>query len=293
MTLSLSLSLCGLLAIVRCNDLRRWSQIKLIAILLAGFVPGLSVAAGYVPSQSEVIVLKSIMDDDIDNFLQGRQTYAGNVLNVAVITVTADEIARAYRKGRSIGNRQFSRKYVLLSGVVASRREDESGSLMVMFDAANGFQIHAQLEPIAAARARLLEDGGKVTLGCLLSKAVKGDVHFVNCTFGGDLGKMVWTKLRTYLSDFYAGERAANITIPTLAINIALYAQVLPLDSGCPDDKEKCDAAFAAVRSFDEDPQLLAGVIRRFQDAGLDLRDFEKLHKRELAKVKPLEESVR
>ncbi|AOL08799.1 hypothetical protein WI95_32715 [Burkholderia contaminans] len=122
---------------------------------------------------------------------------------------------------------------------------------------------------------------------------MKVGVHFVNCRFGDDLGKIVWGKLRTYLFDFYEGKRAANITIAALAINIALYAQVLPLDSGCPDNKERCDAAFQSVRSFDEYPQLLASVIKRFQDAGLDFRDFEELHKHELAKVKPLEESAR
>lgn len=84
--------------------------------------------------------------------------------------------------------------------------------------------------------------------------------------------------LRNDIADFYQG-KPTRIQVSTLAINVSMYARLLPAGHGCPDDMEKCRQAIAATDRSDKRDEALASVLKGFQAAGLDLSPFESLRK--------------
>ncbi|WP_153101227.1 OB-fold protein [Paraburkholderia hayleyella] len=268
-----------------CERLRRMKWGVIVLVMLPGFVyanlmPRVCLVPGYVPSDSEIVVFESIVSDDMRNFRLGRETVAANKLNVALISDSASEVARAYAKNRTEADRLYSNKRVLLSGEIAAVYQETVSETSVVFAGTGTLQVRAQLKTNSAVLIRSLKQGDNVVLGCMPAKSVKGGVQFKDCISGEEMGTFVWNTLRGYLADFYQGKRPADITIPTMAINIALFAQVLPPDSGCPDDMARCDAAFEAMPPIES--HMTQAVIRRFQDAGLNLDHYAELHKRQM-----------
>ncbi|WP_139026503.1 hypothetical protein [Achromobacter arsenitoxydans] len=84
--------------------------------------------------------------------------------------------------------------------------------------------------------------------------------------------------LRKDIADFYLG-KPTRIQVSTLAINVSMYAHLLPAGHGCPDHMEKCRQALTATERSGKRDEALASVLKRFQDAGLDLSPFEALRK--------------
>lgn len=260
-----------------------WVVLSLVmwpAFVSANLTPRVCPAPGYTPSEAEVVVFESIVSDDMRNFRLGRETVAANKLNVALISDRASEVARAYAEDRTEANRLYSNKRVLLSGEIASVQKEAAGETSVVFSGTGTLQVRAQIKANSAVLSRSLQGGGNVVLGCMPAQSIKGSVQFENCISGEEMGAFVWDTLRGYFADFYQGKRPADITIPTMAINIALFARALPSDSGCPNDMERCDAVFKAMPPIQS--HMTREVIRRFQKAGLNLDLYTELHKRQM-----------
>lgn len=86
--------------------------------------------------------------------------------------------------------------------------------------------------------------------------------------------KQAVAKLKSEFADFYLG-KPTNVSISTLAINVSMYATLLPIDHGCPHDMAKCWQSIQAVDRSSQRDHALAGTLKRFREAGLDLSPFE------------------
>jgi len=228
---------------------------------------------GYTPSAAERMVFDLLVADDILGFAEGRETYAANKMNVAVTRAAATEVARVYAQDRVAAGKRYANRLVLMPGRVASAVQDETGTVSMVFADTGSLQVRARIADDSAVRRRVLVPGESVTLACKAPASAGKDLRFEDCHSGRESGERIWAGLRRQLDGFYRGERAEDVAIPTLAVNVALYAQALPADSGCPGNAQRCGAAWQSIGPFSG--SQLKAVTSRFQKSGLDLHHFE------------------
>jgi hypothetical protein len=245
---------------------------KFLAIfILVGF-PGASMAVGYTASTVEIAVLDAVMQDDIRALSEGQANYATTALNIATSTVS--DVAKSYAKNKEDADRKFHKKRLVLSGVVASVRENRGGQAVILFSDTGSIQVRAHTSENVLSRTSPFNPGTHISLVCTGSSGNATIVVFSECESGDIFGRQAWENIKADLYGFYQGKPAKNVSIPMLAINIALFASQLQSDHGCSKNIEKCRTSFMAVGSLNGRDDLLGEIVLRFKEAGLDLSLF-------------------
>ncbi|MCP1107748.1 hypothetical protein M6G53_20465 [Serratia nevei] len=248
--------------------------LRLCVLLVAGLVPGLGVAGGYVPSETETGMLQAVIQDDLQAIAEGWENYAATVLKIPM--ATASEVARAYAEKQATADFRFRSKRVLVSGITASVQGSGPGQALVVFDVPGAILVRAQPRNDAVSRALALRPGELSVFACGVEGERAGAIDFTDCEFGDDFGRRTWETMEAELNAFYQGKPAKAIWAPTLAINLAMRASQMPLNNGCAESLDKCRASSMAVGSLkgEAGDRLLKTTIQRFRDAGLDLSLF-------------------
>lgn len=232
---------------------------KKICALLGLMVPA-PASAAYSLSATEAAVQEAVLHDELDTYIEGGQSLIGKRLDLPA--VTAEAVSQAYVHGPTARFPATLERAMLIVGEAASGSADGQ---TVSFATANAPAVRAYLPPGLAA-------AGHLALACGRMALADGIPTFMDCRDGVLAGKQEADRLKAELNGFYQGKPTAA-PVSQLAVNISVYARLLPPGHGCPKDVDKCRQAVLAVDTASRSKQLPA-VVRRFQKAGLDLSPY-------------------
>lgn len=233
-----------------------------IALLCAAF-PLLTHAA-YTTTPTEAAVLEAVLRDELSTFIAGGDTLIGASLGLP--RAPAEAVARAYAGGATDTYPAAYDAALLVFGPVASVDRDARGVQMATFATPRPATVRAEL-PDGYATPET------VSLVCAKMRVIEGSPTFSTCQDAAIVGEQAVKKLRADLANFYQG-KPTEANVSQMAVNVSIYASLLPADHGCPDDMARCRRS---VESADGSPlsgQALLTTVRRFQKAGLDMSPY-------------------
>jgi hypothetical protein len=105
-------------------------------------------------------------------------------------------------------------------------------------------------------------------------RVVDSSPTFSDCQDAAVVGRQAVAALKADVANFYEG-KPTEASVSRMAINVAFYASQLPADHGCPDEMAQCRQHIEAATASASRSQALRAVVRRFQDAGVDLSPYE------------------
>ena len=232
---------------------------KLCAIL--GLVVPTLASAAYSLSATEAAVLEAVLRDELDTYLQGGNSLIGARLGLPA--ATAETVSRAYANGPTARFPASLDMNMLIAGPIdAGKRRDGQA---VSFATAGSPTVRAHLPAGLMPSAHL-------ALACRRMQWVDHSPTFMDCRDAAPAGKAEAARLKRDLDDFYLG-KPTDIQVSQLAVNISVYASLLAPGHGCPKDIETCRQAIQGVDGASQSKQLPA-IVRRFQQAGLDLSPY-------------------
>ncbi len=236
---------------------------RFIALLCAVF-PAISSAA-YSPTPTETAVFEAVLRDEFNAFLEGGETVIGSRLGLARAPAVA--VAMAYARGASFPYPASMDNALLVSGAVASIERDARGKHMAAFATPQPVMVRAEL-PLGMSPAASL------TLVCGKMRVVDSSPTFSDCQDAAVVGRQAVAALKADVANFYEG-KPTEASVSRMAINVAFYASQLPADHGCPDEMAQCRQHIEAATASASRSQALRAVVRRFQDASVDLSPYE------------------
>lgn len=233
-----------------------------IALLCAAF-PVLAHAA-YTASPTEAAVLEAVLQDEVSTFVAGGDTIIGASLDLR--RAPAEAVARAYAHGATDTYPAAFDAAMLVFGAVQSIDRNARGVSVASFATPRPATVRAEL-PDGYATTE------KVSLVCAKLRVINGSPTFSDCQDAAVVGEQAVKTLRADLASFYQGKPTpANVS--QLAVNVSMYASLLPADHGCPDDMARCRRSVESADSSHLSEQALLATVRRFQQAGLDLSPY-------------------
>lgn len=233
---------------------------KKLCAMLGLLVPTLASAA-YSLSATEAAVLEAVLRDELATYMQGGGSLIGARLGLPA--ATAEAVSQAYANGPTARFPAKLELTMLIAGPVDAGKSTDGQT--VSFATAGAPTVRALL-PAGLLPAQ------RLALACRRMELVDGSPTFMDCRDGALAGKEEAARLKRDLDDFYLGKPTA-VQVSQLAVNISVYASLLAPGHGCPKDIDACRQAIQAVDGAAQSKQLPM-VVRRFQQAGLDLSPY-------------------
>lgn len=244
---------------------------KTFALLLCALCPALS-AAAYRPTPTETAVLDAVLRDELRAFSEGNDGLIGARLGVSA--VRAEDVAHAYAAGKIPNESAVVEKAVLLSGQVMAVSGDVWRGASIAFATTHAIAVNAVLDKGLTAGETAIRAGNPQALVCNQMTVIDAVPTFQRCKPAIAAAAPVVAALESDIASFYRGAPTEE-RVSILAINAALYASMLPMDHGCPDDIDRCRQAIRSIPNSPLRQRVLVLTMQRFRAAGVDLSAYD------------------
>lgn len=185
---------------------------------------------GYSLSIKEQAILDAVIQDDMEAFSEGMQSFVGSGL----LLVSVDEITKTYEENQVSGDQKYFDKKMNVTGTIS---KINSGIGNVPYLSMAGPRMFssavARFERPDIDRIAKLKKGQKISLVCIGGGVVLSSPALNGCVFADDYARAKEPLLREELAKFLAGEKPDNKGVPVIAgVSISL-AKMLPDSSPC------------------------------------------------------------
>jgi hypothetical protein len=228
--------------------------------------PNPATLKGYSLQSREASLLESLLKDDVANFSNGDNSTLGEGL----LSVTAIDVAKAYNDNQVAADQKYFKKPLLLLGTIESINSGLGNEPYIALRGLNEFlspQVHfhkANIEKISS-----LKKGVKIVLVCDGAGSIVGTPLFKSCQFSDDYANQKVTKLRGEINNFLEGKKPQSENVAMLPIAAITFARLLPENSACFQDGNKCIKELNAVMKDKGFENKLSAVTLELKSAGL------------------------